>query len=135
MSSTNRNDRWRISRSLKRVYWAILNGKLQLAQLNRPFPRETPAEWDDWLGAAIARIEANEEAELTDTAFKNTADMLAASEDVAAGVRVEQPSEDDLRKISEGLAKINEAVRADNGFHAALDIGVALAGEIEKLRA
>jgi hypothetical protein len=135
MTPITHDEWWRTCQAVTRVFFGALNGQINLQHpSNRPFPRDEPAEWKVWATAVLARSHASRELALTNAAFQNMADLLAASEAVAAGVRVPEPSAADLQKISEGLAKINEAVKADETFHAALDIGVALAGEIEKLR-
>jgi hypothetical protein len=136
MTPATHDHRWRTSQVLTRVFFAALNGEIDLKPpATRRFPKDDPSQWDTWGAAAVARINARRELKLTDAAFRNVADLLTASETVAAKVVVAAPSEDDLAKIQEGLEKINDAIKADERFHAAVDLGVALAGEVEKMRA
>jgi hypothetical protein len=131
---------WPLYKSLTQILYAALNGEIGLDDLVRdrilpPFPVNRRDDWGVWTSAAIFHLNVNRELKITAAAFKNAAGMLAASEAVAASVVVPEPTAADVALVQAGLAKINEVVKADQRFHAALAIGVALAGEIEKRKA
>src|SRR5713101_4958158 len=113
--------------ALVAVYYAALNGEIDLEHPAQspvpPFPKDEPDEWGIWAAAARFHIRAETQFQITDEAFKKIADMMIASELVAAKIRVPEPSADDVAKIEQGLEKINKEVKADQRFHAALDIG------------
>ena len=134
MTLANVQASWPVYQGLVQVLFGALNGKIDLDHASpvRPFQKDAPADWGDWVDAALNHIDARTELAITDAAFKKVAEMLTASEIVAAKVVVAEPTADAVDKVQQSLAEVNKAVKADGRFHAALDIGVALSGEIKK---
>lgn len=133
MSLANVREAWPSYNRLTIVFFAAVNGTIDLDDPGfpfGPFPKNDPAKWSRWTGAVLNLIGAVTEAKLTDTAFRTVAEMLVASEALAAKVTVPTPSADDVETVLSALRMISTAVAADQRFHAALDIADALSTEI-----
>jgi len=129
-------DDWPLYTLLVRIMFSAVNGEIDLesdASPVEPFPK-AKRQWARWAIAAAFFIDVKRTLELTQAALRSFAEAVAASERLAAAVQVPQPSAATVREVVEQLAILNEHIKKDQRFHAALEIGTAVAATIEKER-
>ncbi len=135
MTKKHVQERWPLYCLLTKIMYASINDKIILNDPDSPvsdFPKNNPREWANWALGVNFILSLDETVEITNSALKNVTKALAATHNLAAAIKVSSPSEDIIKSLTENLKKLNEVIKADQKFHAALDIGEALAGEIEK---
>ena len=127
-------DKWTTYRLLPQVMWANINGKVEINSPRSPvedFPETKPSRWGEWLQALAFFVGLHEAFAITDAAFAQAAAFMTAANRVAAAVNLEAPKRDEVNDLIAQLNVVNEAIRQDGRFRAALAIGSALADEIE----
>jgi len=116
--------------------YASINGKIVLNSPASPvsdFPANR-TQWSDWALAVAALISLADALEVTDQALSQAAELLAATHDLAAAITVDVPKAVTVREFIDKLEIVNEQIKQDQRFHAALEIGVALSDAIAKAR-
>ena len=127
--------RWSQYQLLVKIEYNALNGKINLeGGTIPPFPNRV-SKWGDWVMGVAFRLSLDEQIETTDAALKSALKALKTNHTIAAAISVNAPDKDTVDKLVKGLEELNEVIKADNRFHAALAIGVALAGEVERRKA
>lgn len=137
MSHDNVENEWSLYQDLWKIMTAMLNGKIKLDSTTvvGPFPKNDKSRWETWTEAVKGLLALDENLEIANAALEQSEELLAAHHRAAAAVSVSVPSDDDVEKLTENLEAVNEEVKKDNRFHAALDIGEALAGAIKQAQA
>lgn len=137
MATKHVQDRWTLYRLLMKINCASISDKILINHPNSPvpdFPTKT-SEWPGWAMGVDVFLTLDELADLADAALTNAVGGLARAHDVATAVKVNAPSDDAIKEFTASLEKLNEVIKQDQRFHAALAIGVAVAGEVERRRA
>jgi hypothetical protein len=114
---------------------AALNGEIVLnspASPVSPFPKSDKNQWRKWARAVKSVIALEENLEITDAALQQNIALLYAHHRAASAVSVGSPQESDVKDFVDNLELVNKEVQKDQRFHAALDIGEALAGAIKQ---
>ena len=138
MSLTNVKNDWSLYQDLWKIMIAALNKKIVLnspASPVSPFPKNDKSQWRKWARAVKGVIALEENLEITDVALKQNTALLAAHHKAAAAVSVGSPQESEVKDFLDNLELVNKEVQKDQRFHAALDIGEALAGAIKQAQA
>ena len=136
MSMRHVQERWNLYRLLVKIMYASINGKIVLNSPDSPV-RDFPAnrsQWSDWALAVAALVSLADALEVTDQALNQAAEVLSATHDLAAAITVDVPKADTVREFTDTLEILNEHIKEDQRFHAALEIGVALSDAIRKAR-
>jgi hypothetical protein len=124
---------WDVYRKILRVMRANFEGRIVLDGPGSPvgpFPA-APADWSRWATAAMDSVDIAQQAHDMDQARRDFVAAIVDSELEPTAVVVPPPTAVDVQTAVDQLRALNERIRADARFHAALGIGVALAGEIE----
>jgi hypothetical protein len=95
-----------------------------------PFPQSDPGEWNTWLTALDGSNILAGAVEVTDAALQAEANFIAATNSIAASVKLSAPSQPEVTNLIAQLNVINRAIQSDQRFHAALQIGKALANNM-----
>jgi hypothetical protein len=138
MSLATVKNEWSLFQDLWEIWTAALEEKIVLNSPDSPvrsFPKNDKRQWPEWIQEVKEVLSVRENLEVTDTALREGTDLLAAHHRAAAAVSVSVPSDDDVKKLTENLELVNKEVQKDQRFHAALDIGEALAGAIKQASA
>ena len=136
MSLDHVQQRWRLYRLLVRIMFANLNGRIDLntpASPVPPFPKKA-SDWPDWALGVSFFVDLAIQRDITDHALRQAAGMLAAAHELAASIKVDGPATKTVNSVLQKLQIINDRVEQDGRFHAALEIGTALAAEVERRR-
>jgi hypothetical protein len=136
MSMRHVQERWNLYRLLVKIMYASINDKIVLNSPASPV-RDFPAnrtQWSDWALAVAALVSLADALEVTDQALSQAADLLAATHALAASIKVDVPKADVVRELIDNLELVNEEIKQDQRFHAALEIGLALSDAIKKAR-
>lgn len=136
MSLDHVQQRWRLYRLLVKIMFANINGKVELntpASPVPPFPKKA-SDWGGWALGVSFLVDIARERAITDQALLQAAGMLAAARDLASAIEVHRPTRQTVDSLLEKLEIVNDRVQQDNRFHAALEIGMAVAAEVGRRR-
>jgi len=97
------------------------------------FPKKQ-GEWNNWALGVAALISLADALEVTDQALRQAAELLAATHALAAAVKVDAPKADTVKDFINQLEIVNEKIKQDERFHAAIEIGLALSDAVKKAR-
>lgn len=124
---------WDLYRKLVRVMQANFEGRIVLDGPGSPVGPlpASPAAWSQWATAAMDSIDIARQAGDMDEARRQFVAAIIDSELKPAAVVVSPPAAVEVQMVVDQLRALNVRIREDRRFHAALAIGVALAGEIE----
>ena len=129
-------DQWSTTyRRLIKAMFTNINGSVVLdgpASPVEPFPATRPDDWGEWLQSLAFFVGLNIDVQVTDAAFSSAADFMTAANNVAATVQLPAPTHVQVTDLLSQLDVVNRAIREDGRFHTALQIGAALADEIDK---
>ncbi len=131
----SRNDvlnRWPTYQGLIKTVFSLIDdpSRMSTAVANfGPFPSD-PSEWDSWLSAYKALGALEDAVTVTDAALQKMADFVAATNSIAAAVKLAAPSNQEIGNLIAQLNVVNQAIQQDERFHAALKIAKALASNI-----
>ena len=95
-----------------------------------PFPQSDPGGWNIWLTALDGLNILAGAVEVTDAALQAEANFIAATNSIAASVKLSAPSQPEVTNLIAQLNVVNKAIQSDQRFHAALQIGKALTNNI-----
>src|SRR5262249_46046846 len=135
MDLSDVKNEWSLYQDLWTIMTAALNRKIVLnspASPVRPFPKNDRSQWREWTQAVKGLIALEENLEITNVALEGNAALLEAHHKAAAAVSVDSPKEGDVKDLLDNLELVNKEVKKDQNFHAALDLGEALAGAIKQ---
>ncbi|WP_292957687.1 hypothetical protein [Nitrosomonas sp.] len=135
MTKEHVQEKWWLYRSLTKIMFASINGRIILNHLDSsfpPFPENDPEDWGNWASAIEHDLSLDDTVNITDSALSTVTEALAATHHIAAAIMVDSPSEDIIESLTENIGRLNQTIRADQRFHAALDIGSAVADEIKR---
>ena len=135
MSLTDVKNDWSLYQDLRKIMTTVLNGEIVLnspASPVSPFPKNDKSQWRMWARAVKGVIALEDNLAIIDAALQQNAILLAAHHRVAAAVSVGSPQKSDVKDFLDNLELVNKEVQKDQRFHAALDIGEALAGAIKQ---
>lgn len=99
---------------------------------NGTFPENTPGKWEEWANSVERDFNINETVDITKAALGRVSTLLAESHNIASTISITTLSEDTIKPLIKNLDKLNEAIKSDQRFHAAIAIGLALSEEIKK---
>jgi hypothetical protein len=125
---------WATYGSVTKVLFMQINEPHRLADVIAnigPFPANNPARWRNWLDASSFLLDLENAVQVTDAALRQENAFIAATNQIAATVRLPAPTNAQIQGMVEKLRVVNDGIRQDQRFAAALDIGVALAGQIQ----
>jgi hypothetical protein len=95
-----------------------------------PFPTADPSKWNIWMNALDGLNILADAVEVTDAALQVEVDFIAATNSIAAATKLSAPSQLEVANLISQLNIVNKAIQSDQRFHAALQIGKALANSI-----
>ena len=94
-----------------------------------PLPTD-PGGWDDWLHGFAFIAALHDAIQITDAALKHAVNLVVATNVAASIVSLPAPNPVQVATLLKQLNVVNEFIKQDQRFHASLQIGKALAGEI-----
>jgi hypothetical protein len=95
-----------------------------------PFPTADPGKWNIWINALDGLNILADAVEVTDAALQAEVDFIAATNSIAASVKLSAPSRPEVTNLIAQLNVVNRAIQSDQRFHIALQIGKALTNNI-----
>ena len=125
---------WATYGSVTKVLFTQINETQRLADVIAnigPFPAKQPARWRNWLDAASFLGDLENAVQVTDIALRQMNTFIAATNGIAAAVRLPAPTNAQIQGLVQELSVVNAAIKQDQRFAAALAIGEALAGQIQ----
>lgn len=131
----SRNDvlnRWPTYQGLIKTVFSLINDPslMSTAVANfGPFPSD-PSAWDRWLSAYEGLAALEDAVKVTDAALQKMADFVAATNSIAAAVKLAAPGNQEIGSLIAQLNIVNEAIQQDQRFHAALTIAKVLVSNI-----
>jgi hypothetical protein len=126
------NDWSKYRRLVEAMYTGINTPQLMKRAIANigPFPEDDPGEWDYWLGAYEAIVALDSAVQVTDAALAQEVQFVAATNATAALVVLPAPNHQQVTNLINQLQVINNFIKNDQRFHAALEIGTKLAAAI-----
>lgn len=134
MSVENVLAKWGTYASVTKVMFTSINDPQRLANaipVIGPFPADRPADWGDWLNAFSFLGALDDAVQVTDAALRQENAFIAATNAIAAAVRLPAPTQTEINDLLSQLRVVNGRIKQDQRFAAAVAIGVALAGQIQ----
>jgi hypothetical protein len=125
---------WPMYKSVTGVMFLSINKAPQLANVVAnigTFPADQPAEWGTWLEAANFLGQLENAVQVTDAALRQENGFIVATNKIAAAVKLPAPTKIEIDGLVHQLLVVNDRIKQDQRFAAALAVGVALAGQIE----
>ena len=134
MSVQDVRTNWSTYGSVAKLMFTSINDPESMANATPvigPFPADRPTRWGIWLNA-FAGLGALEDAvRVTDAALRQENDFIVATNRIAAAVRLPAPTATQIQDLVAQLEVVNDRIKQDQRFAAALAVGVALAGRVE----
>jgi hypothetical protein len=127
--------RWGTYTSLVQAMFTGINDPQKLGNASAvigEFPAANPREWGDWVNAYGFLASLDNAVSVTDVALRQENAFIVAANELAAKVKLPAPTRVDVTSVVEQLGVVNKRIRQDQRFHAALAIGLAVAGEVEQ---
>jgi hypothetical protein len=126
--------RWGTYRSVPGVMYLSINDSPELADMIAnigPFPVKDPGQWGVWLNASAFLDSLQDAVQVTDAALRQENSFIAATNGIAATVRLPAPTAVQVRNVVNQLDVVNKRIQQDQRFATALAIGVTLAGQVD----
>jgi hypothetical protein len=95
-----------------------------------PFPQSDPGEWNNWMTELDGLGTLQDAVQVTDAALQAEVNFIAATNSVAAAIKLPAPSQPEVSSLLGQLNVVNKAIQSDERFAAALQIGKALTSNI-----
>lgn len=134
-AAINPDPKWATHALMLRIFIEALNGRVVLSGPLRNVPKfdpTDPSSWTDWAIAVNHLIMLDENAELTDTALVGAVGILGAAHQVAAAVELPALTQEQIDHVIDSLEVINERIKQDQRFDAALTLSKAIVDELKK---
>ena len=126
---------WSMYEAVTRAMFTSINDPVRMAgivaNIGR-FPAKQPAKWGTWLSAAAMLHALDEAVQVTDAALRQENAFIVATNEIAAAVTLPAPTQGQVADLVTQLNVVNNRIKQDQRFAAALGIGMALAGQIEQ---
>jgi hypothetical protein len=95
-----------------------------------PFPHLDPGEWNNWMTELDGLGTLQSAVEVTDAALQAEVSFIAATNAIAATIKLPAPSKPEVSNLITQLKVVNQSIQRDERFAAALQIGKALTNNI-----